>query len=146
MKVILLRDVAKLGRKAQVCDVPSGHAINFLIPRKLALPATTENMKRHAAETARLTHNIANTEASFRSVLAALQDKKVTYAAGANEQGHLFRGIHAADIAQRLKEEGFAVDKNAVVLAHPIKALGIHAVPLKQGNLEGVCTLEVIKQ
>jgi len=146
MKVILLRDVAKVGRKGEVCEVPSGHAINLLIPRKLAVPATTENISRHKAETARRAQDQAQTADSFQKALDALKEKTITYTAGANAQGHLFKGIRAADIAGRLTEEGYPISEQAIVLEHPIKDLGTHTIPLKQGGIEGVCTLEVVKQ
>ncbi len=146
MKVILLRDVAKVGRKGEVCEVPSGHAINLLIPRKLAIPATAENMSRHKAETARRAQDQAQTADSFQTALVALTEKTVIYTAGANAQGHLFKGIHASDIAGRLAEEGYPISEQAIVLAHPIKDLGTYMIPLKQGGIEGMCTLEVVKQ
>lgn len=146
MKVILLRDVAKMGRKGQICEVPSGHAANFLIPRKLAVAATPENLKRHTAETTRFAEGEAKTQDAFKAVLLALENSPVTYTAAANDQGHLFKGIHAADIARTLKEAGMIVDAQAIVLVHPIKEIGTHMITLKQGGLEGVCTLEVVKQ
>lgn len=146
MKVILVRDVAKLGRKGQVCEVPAGHATNFLIPRKLALPATPEHMKRHSAETARHALNETHSEESFRALCDALAKTTIIYTAAANEQGHLFKGIHAADIARRIAEEGFAIAESAIVLPHPIKELGTHRIALEQGSLRGECTLEVVKK
>jgi large subunit ribosomal protein L9 len=145
MKVILLRDVAKVGRKGQVCEVPAGHAANFLIPRKLAVPATSENMKRHAADTARHTQDEERAKEAFESVLAALAGKTIAYLAPANDHGSLFKGIHAADIAQRLKDEGFVIDARSIILPQPIKEIGTHTIPLKQGAQEGELTLEVVK-
>jgi large subunit ribosomal protein L9 len=144
MKVILLRDVAKVGRKAQVCEVPSGHAANFLIPRKLAVPATPENMRRHAADTARRAQNVAETVNAFAAVVAALRDKTITYKTEANAQGHLFKGVHASDISRRLSEEGLHVPVTAIKLPQPIKTIGVHAIALVQGSVEGVCTLEIV--
>lgn len=146
MKVILLRDVAKVGRKGQLAEVPSGHAINFLIPRKLVVPATPENLKRHTQDAERHTQDIARTQESFRHVLATLAQKPVTYSASANEQGNLFKGIHASDVVTRLAEEGLVIDVHAVVLKDPIKNIGTHIITLKQGGDEGSCTLEVIKK
>ncbi len=146
MKVILLRDVAKVGRKGEVCEVPSGHAINLLIPRKFAAPATTENMSRHKAETARRAQGQAQTADAFQEAVNVLKEKVIMYVTGANAQGHLFKGIHADDIAARLTEDGYPISEQAIVLAHPIKDLGTHMITLKQGGIEGVCTLEVVKQ
>ena len=57
MKVILLRDVAKIGKRFEVKEVPTGHALNFLIPKKLAEPATTEALRRHSVEMKKKTNH-----------------------------------------------------------------------------------------
>lgn len=146
MKVILLRDVAKVGRKAQVVEVPEGYAANMLIPRKLAVPATAENLKRHSAETTRVAANTAHVQEAFRTTLAALREKVIVYPAQANAQGHLFKGVRASDIARRLAEEGYSVGERAILLPQPIKELGVYTITLKQDGTEGQCTVEIIKQ
>jgi large subunit ribosomal protein L9 len=146
MKVILIKDVAKIGKKGAVVEVPSGHAANFLIPRKLALPATPENMRRHAADVARKEEGDARAHESFAAVLAALKDRHIQYAVDANEQGHLFRGIHAADIVTHLAREGYVVAERAIALRQPIKQVGLHEISLEQGGMKGVCHLEVIRK
>lgn len=146
MKVILLRDVAKVGRKGQVCEVPSGYAANLLIPRKLAIPATPESLKQHTAETARHTKEGERAHEAFRDSLKRLQESRVQYVASANAQGHLFKGIHAVDIARRLTELGIALDATTIILSQPIKEIGVHTIPVRYGGIEGVCTLEVVTQ
>jgi ribosomal protein L9 len=64
----------------------------------------------------------------------------------ANEKGNLFKGIHAQDIVTLLKERGMHVDVSEVVLPHPLKELGTHAVTLTYGGVQGVCTLEIVKK
>ncbi len=146
MQVILLRDVARLGRKSEVKDVPSGHALNFLIPRKLAVIATPENLKRHNEEVRQHDVHKLGLRKAFEAACTALTDRPITYAAPANAQGHLFKGINADDIAQCLQGEGFALEKHHIVLPHPIKELGEHAITLSQGTSTGVCRLVVVKK
>jgi large subunit ribosomal protein L9 len=146
MKVILIKDVARLGRRSEVKDVPSGHALNFLIPRKLAIIATPESMKRLSEQVTKHDEQKQHTEQAFEEGVKRLSVETVKYPTDANEQGHLFKGIHQDDIAAHLSTLGLSITKHHVILAHPIKSLGIHEIPLKFGAKEGVFRLEVIKK
>lgn len=145
MKVILLRDVAKIGRRFEVKEVPSGHAINYLIPRKLVEPATPEALKRLKVELTKRSIMSERHDTDFKSVLDALQGKTIEMKVQANEQGHLFKGIHAGDVVRALAEKGHVVRDNEVHLPHPIKEVGTHAITLRSGSSEGVCTLVITK-
>lgn len=146
MKVILIKDVARLGRKSEIKEVPSGHAINFLIPRKMAIPATTENLKRITEVTKKHVAKSLNDLESFKEALKGLSDRTVVYTTEANEKGSLFKGINADDIAKSLEKEGYIIQKNHIMLDHPIKELGIHEVVLRNGSVSGACRLEVVKK
>ena len=146
MKVILIKDVARLGRKSEVKEVPSGHARNFLIPRKLAIPATPENLKRHTEEVKKQGIRKQNDSESFGEALSALREKVVVCKVEANEKGVLFKGIHTDDILTCLHAEGFAITKNQVILPHPIKELGMHVVALQHGGIQGTFQLAVVKK
>lgn len=144
MKVIFLKDVAKIGRKFEVKDVPDGHALNRLIPQGFAEPATAENLKRHAARTAKMEAEQGAAEAAFGEVLQKLNGSTVTLTVEANEQGHLFKGIKEADIAAHLTEhEGAAVDAGMLSIAEPIKEVGSHEVTLMSGDQKGTFTVTV---
>ncbi len=147
MKVILIKDVARLGRKSEVKDVPSGHALNFLIPRKFAVIATDEQLKRIGEEEKQ--HGVQKEHAQkvFMDACAVLAEKHIRYPAPANEKGHLFKGINADDIQKYLEStEHIVLQKQVILLAHPIKELGIHEIPLSFGGDKGMCTLEVVKK
>lgn len=146
MKVILLKDIARLGRRSEVKEVPAGHAINFLIPRKMAVIATPESMSRLTEEVKKHQEQKEHTQDNFREALKKLSELTVQYPVQANAQGHLFKGINADDIARQLQVEGIVIEKGAVILKHPIKELGIHEIVLKQGGVEGVCRLEIVKK
>ncbi|HEU4677129.1 MAG TPA: 50S ribosomal protein L9 [Candidatus Paceibacterota bacterium] len=146
MKVILIRDVARLGRKSEVKDVPSGHAQNFLIPRKLAIPATPENVRRLGEAMKKNAAAEAERMETFRAALAACAAKPVTIEAEANEQGHLFKGLHAKDVVHALAAAGCEFDESDIVLSAPIKSIGTHTVALERGDEKGSATLEVVKK
>ncbi len=146
MKVILIKDVARLGRKSEIKDVPSGHALNFLIPRKLAIIATPESIKRQQEEDRQHGAQKEHLLESFKSVCAQLKEQTITYGAQANDKGSLFKGVNADDIAGHLATLGINVPKQYIVLKHPIKEVGIHEVVLTHGGVEGVCRLEIVKK
>ncbi len=145
MKVILLRDVAKMGRRFEVKDVPDGHALNFLIPKKFAEIATKEALRRLSVEMKKKTIMTDRRDVSFKSVLEQLATETFEMKVTANEQGHLFKGIHASDISTYLKEKGMHVEASEVLLEHPIKEVGEHTIPLKSGEISGAFTLVISK-
>lgn len=147
MKVILIKDVARLGRKSEVKDVPSGHALNFLIPRKLAVIATPEQLRRHTVEAKQIDVQKEHARETFLSACAVLAEAHIPYRVDANEQGHLFKGIHAEDILALLKaEKEIVLTKKNILLDHPIKELGTYTIPLTLEDVKGVCTIDIIRK
>lgn len=146
MKVILVKDVARMGRKGTVHEVPDGHALNFLIPRKFAIIATPEGMKRINEEHKKHDEHKETAQKSFEEAVTQLKTKNIVCAVEANEKGHLFKGINADDIAKLLAENNFAIGKKHIMLEHPIKDVGIHEIALEHGTQKGVCRLEVVSK
>lgn len=146
MKVILIKDVARLGRKSDVKEVPDGHAINFLIPRKLAIIATPEHIKRNDVDTQKKVEQKKNQEQAFLDTVSKLNGEVLSFSVSANPQGHLYKGIHVDDIVTLLTQKGYALTKEHIVLAHPIKEVGTYEIALTHGNLKGVCTLSIVAQ
>ncbi len=146
MKVILIKDVARLGRRSEIKDVPSGHALNFLIPRKLAVIATPESLKRLSTQVEKQDEQKQQTADVFRDALQTLSTGPILYATEANEQGHLFKGISKDDIVAHLEGLGIAISKSYITLDHPIKSLGIHEISLSYAGKMGICRLEVVKK
>ena len=143
MKVILLQDVANVGRRFCVVDVPNGHALNKLIPNKQAEPATPENLKRVEARKARSEAEQVAASENFADVSAHIADSTQTITVEANEKGHLFKGLKSAEIAEELNSLGFAVTTEQVVLEAPIKETGEHSITLSDGEQKGSFTLSV---
>ncbi len=147
MKVILVKDVARLGRKSEVKDVPDGHALNFLIPRKLAIIATPDQLRKVAEEVKKRGEQSEGVLGAFDAACATLKETSVTLYVEANEQGHLFKGINAEDIVGQIQHSlGIVLDVKSIVLEHPIKSVGTHMIPLSYKDRRGECTLIVAKK
>ena len=132
MKVILKADIKGVGKKDQVINASDGYARNFLFPKNLAVEANKENMSKLQAkqESAKYQKNQEKEEAmKIADKLLKIQ-LKVRVKAG--ENGKIFGGVSAKEIAQELsKEYGINVDKKKIDLKETIKTLGIHNVEIK---------------
>jgi large subunit ribosomal protein L9 len=133
VKVILRRDVEKLGATGQVVTVRPGFARNYLLPQGLAFEATAGNLRRLEEEQRQHVEQERRAVLEAKRRAAALEKVSLTFHALAGEQSKLFGSITAADIAARLNEQGldFVVDRREVDLEEPIKSLGVYAVPVK---------------
>jgi large subunit ribosomal protein L9 len=131
MEVILRQHVDNLGERGQIVKVADGYARNYLLPRKLALPATAGNRK-HVERERRIMEVREGEEKSQAEALAArLSAVEISIARRVGETDQLYGSVTASDIADFLKAKGFEVDRRRLVLPDPIKTLGEHTVPLK---------------
>lgn len=131
MKIILLKDVKKLGRAGEIKDVRSGFAHNFLIPQKLAAVATPE-LQARAKEKARKKKKKAEMLiGNYKDIAKRINGRIFHIQAKANEQGNLFAQIRQADIAHILQKSGYQVDEGKIILQKPIKSVGEYVVELK---------------
>lgn len=147
MKVILLRDVAKIGRKNSVIEVPDGYALNQLIPKKWAESATPANLKKIAQNKLVTETQYQNDQMRFDALTKSLLESTLTVVAGqANGQGHLFQAIHEQDIIDAARLRGLTIARGEVVIEQSIKSLGTHTITLKSGNKKVACTIEVIRK
>ena len=129
MKIILLKDVAKLGRRYDVKDVSSGHALNLLIPQGLAVAATPDAVKRVEVQKKKLDGERKIQEDLIIKNIKDLEAVTLTVKGKANEKGHLFAGLHNEAIAAELvKQTGLQVDPSFIQLEHPIKEVGEHLI------------------
>ncbi|MBX2866895.1 50S ribosomal protein L9 [Candidatus Kaiserbacteria bacterium] len=146
MKVILLQDVARIGRQFEIKEVPDGHALNFLIPKKLAEPATPANVKRVEARTGKKNAEAEASQEAFLETLSKLKDAMVTITASANDEGKLFKGLKADDIATAVSEQVGQLHASQVELTEPIKEVGEHTVAITAGGEKGTFSLKVEKE
>jgi large subunit ribosomal protein L9 len=131
MEVILRDDIDKLGHRGQVVKVAPGFARNFLLPRKLAVPATGANKKiveqerqAHLKRDAKLSSEAAELAKMMEGVAVTIRQK-------AGEHDQLFGSVTAQDIADALGKAGYTVDRRKIQLDEPIKQLGEHKVGVK---------------
>jgi large subunit ribosomal protein L9 len=131
MEVILRQHVDNLGRRGEIVKVADGYARNYLLPRKLALPATAGNRQHVERERKILEAREAEEKAQAEAMAARLVAIPITIARRVGETEQLYGSVTAADIAEYLHSKGFEVDRRKLILPEPIKALGEHDVPLK---------------
>lgn len=126
---VLLRDnVEDLGRCGDVVHVAAGFARNYLLPRRIAVPASAENVKMMKRRRAQLDAEEAALLADIRARIDALSGITLQTAEKCDENGHLFGSVSAATIARLLGEKGFTTDERHVRLDQPIKTVGRHEV------------------
>ena len=123
MEIILKEDIAGLGYKNDIVKVKDGYGRNYLIPQGKAVIAT-ESAKKILAENERQrAHKLAKIKADAEALAAKLNGIKLTLTAKVNEDGTIFGGVGAAQVAEALAAKGFEVDRKAIV-AETVKAVG----------------------
>ena len=131
MEVILREHVDTLGRRGEIVKVADGYARNFLLPRKLALPATDGNRTHVERERRIVEAREAAEKVQAEAISARLAMIDITILRRVGETDQLYGSVTAADIAEYLKDKGFEIDRRKLILPEPIKAIGAHTVPLK---------------
>lgn len=144
VQVILNEDVPNLGRTGDVVKVRAGFARNFLLPRNLAVEASSKNLRNfeHHKRIAMGKREAQKNEAM--SLKDKLQALTISIGAHAGEEGKLFGSVTNIDIERALREKGFDVERRKILLAEPIKQLGEFTVPVKlQPDVEASLKVEV---
>src|SRR5215470_18034458 len=131
MEVILRDHVEKLGRRGEIVKVSDGYARNYLLPRKLALPATEGNKKHVERERKIVETREAEEKSHAEAIASRLLTIDITIPRRVGETEQLYGSVTAADIAEFLKGKGFEIDRRKLILPEPIKTVGTHPVPLK---------------
>ena len=131
MEVILREHVDHLGKRGEIVKVADGYARNYLLPRKLALPATDGNRKHVERERKIMEGREAEERGRAEAIGARLQAIDIAIARRVGDTEQLYGSVTAADIADLLKAKGFEVDRRKLILPEPLKTLGEHNVPLK---------------
>lgn len=131
MKVILLEDVSKVGRRGEVRDVSDGYARNFLIPKKLALGATAGNLKNldHIKQQANAKADRAKSDAE--ELRARIETLAYEERRQASEEGKLFGSVTSQDLVDFLEKHGVKIERRRLQLDEPIKTLGETSVPVR---------------
>ena len=144
MKVILLRDVKGIGRAHEAVEAKDGHALNYLIPKKLAIAATPTAIKEAQLRRTQVVERTKIDAALLTQNISALAEAKIVIKAKANEKGHLYDAVGESDIAKAAKEQaGIDLPVNAIKLEKPLKELGMFDIPVSTADTFGKFSITI---
>ncbi len=143
MKVILLQDVKGKGKKGQMIEASDGYARNFLLPRKMAIEATADNINTMKMNDKAKAEQAAREKAQAQEIAGKLKDITVEIKAKSGNGGRLFGSITSAEVSEALKSQfSIAIDKKKIVQDEPIKSFGSFTMKAKLGY-EVVATISI---
>ena len=131
MEVILRQDVEKLGSRGQVVKVAAGYARNFLLPNKIAVPATDANRKIVEQERQAHVRKEAKQKGEAEDLAKLVNGVSLTIVQKAGENDQLFGSVTSKDIAEALAAQNFEIDRRKIHLDEPIKQLGDYKIPVR---------------
>jgi large subunit ribosomal protein L9 len=147
MKIILMTDVPSLGRRGEQKDVATGYARNFLLPKKLAVPATPANLQNLDHLKRQRDREESRALEAARATSTSLDGLTLRVAARASEDGRLYGSVTGQDVVDFLDKHGIAVERRRVLLEEPIKALGDYKVPIRlHADVTGALTVQVTRE
>jgi len=143
MKVIMLADMKKVGRKGEVVEVSDGYGQNVLLRQGLALPGTPENLKRFAKQAGRAEEKRAFDETLLGKNVESLDGKTVSISAHANEAGTLFQTLHKKQLVEAIKKQfGITISESALSV-EDIKKTGTYEVPVSGAGKRARITFRI---
>ncbi|MBN1885176.1 MAG: 50S ribosomal protein L9 [Candidatus Krumholzibacteriota bacterium] len=131
MEIILRETIDGLGERGDLVRVKDGYARNYLLPKKLAVPATAASRKVIEEESRLRTKRDEQLRRSVESLAGKMKDLSCTIVVQAGEEDKLYGSVTAHNIAEAIALQGFEVDHRMVVLEEPIKTLGVYSVPVR---------------
>ncbi len=131
MKVILTKNVPQLGQIGDVKEVADGYARNYLFKQGLAEPATQAALQKWQTKKQKIDQSRMRDKEQLQSLKEKLSHMVVELTAAANEQGHLYAAVKAADIASYLQRHGIKEDLTKKIVMEPLRELGNHQVKVK---------------
>jgi large subunit ribosomal protein L9 len=145
IQVVLQQDVDNVGKSGDLVKVRPGFARNFLIPRSLAVPATTAAVNRINHEKSVALAKMEKLKKEARDVAAKIGAVQLTLSQRVGEDGKLFGSVTTKDIEAAAKAKGLDIDRKKMTLAEPIKALGNFEIPVKLlSDVTATLKLEVV--
>ncbi|MCX8124227.1 MAG: 50S ribosomal protein L9 [Spirochaetes bacterium] len=147
MKVILQKDIPNLGEAGDVKEVAEGYARNYLLPKKLVIPYNESSAKaiEHQKKLVKIKKEKRKKEG--QKLVEALSNVALTIGAQVGEEDKLFGSVTALDIAEKLSQMGYTIDKRKIVLPEPIKKAGEHEVKIKlEEGLSATIKVTVVKE
>ena len=130
-QVLLREDIDNLGARGEIVRVKAGYARNYLLPRKLAVEATANNVRQIQGERAALVKREAKERSTADAQAEQLRSLTLKFERKVGEAGVLYGSVTSMDIAQALKEQGYEIDRRRIVLREPLKRFGNYQVPVR---------------
>ena len=148
MKVILLKNVAGKGKEGQMVEVAEGYARNYLLPRKLAVPATTDAMNTMKLKEKARRAEEARQKAEAEATVEKLKNCMVRMTARGGDNGKLFGSITSKEIADELKNQyDLDISSKKLVMPEPIKSFGNYEIQAKMGfGINGIVYVQVYEK
>ena len=144
MKVILLKDIKGVGRRFDEKEVSDGHALNFLIPNKLALSVTANSAQQIKLLKDKENQKKEGHNKKLQDNLAKLKDLELVIKTNANEKNHLFAALTKEKISEHLlKDKGIDIPAEFIMLDNPIKEIGAFMVPVSVDSMKVSFRLQV---
>lgn len=131
MKVILTDDHDTLGLRGDVVEVKNGYGRNYLIPRQLAVIASTSNVKRYAEERRQQEHKIEAKRAQAAKLAEKLEGIELTIAMQTGEEGRIFGTVTTQQVAEGLEAQGLPVDRRKITISEDIKTVGVYPASVR---------------
>lgn len=133
MKVILLQDIKGKGKKGQMVEVSDGYARNYMLPRKMAVEATTDNINTMRMNDKAKIEKEQRARQEAAEIAGKLKDLELQLLCKGGGAGRLFGSVTSQEIADALKENGIELDRKKIVIEEPIKTVGLYTVKCKLG-------------
>ena len=130
-QVLLREDIDNLGARGEIVRVKAGYARNYLLPRKLAVEATANNVRQIEGEKAALAKREAKERSTAELQASQLQKLTLKFERKVGEAGVLYGSVTSMDIAHALEEQGYEIDRRKIVLREPIKRFGNYNIPVR---------------
>ena len=144
MQIVLVKKVKTLGNPGEVKEVKRGHAVNFLIPEGLALPATDGNIKEAKSRARKYEKASVIDDSAMTEFIKEIDGLELVVHGKANEKGGLFSAVREDDIAEEIaKKISKSIDSEYIILKNPIKKIGEHEVEVRSGENVGKLKLKV---
>ena len=145
MKIILTENIRGLGQIGETREVRPGYARNFLVPRKLAILATAENLKRTEELKKEKTLTIQQEIEKMKQVAEKLKDYRLIVETKADEKGNLYAAITPKKISEKLNEQGIRAKADYIeIIFNQIKKVGLHQALFKYYDVEAEFEIEVV--
>ena len=146
MKLILREDVENLGKIGEIVEVAGGYGRNYLLPRGLAVQASTKNLKEQEHQKKLIQARTDRQKKDAQEMAGSLDSVSCTISRKTGEDEKLYGSVTSRDIEEALREEGVSIDRKRILLEEPLKKLGVYTVPVKlHADVTGNIKVWVVK-